>query len=802
MGFKRITAVLVAIMVAAALAACSRPQEKKVEFFDSGRKLYDDGNFVKARLEFKNALQIDGKFADAYYWLGRTEEKLGSVKEAFSSYAKAAKLQPGMTDAQLKLARMLLLGRAADKAMEKVQVVLDKDPGNDEALTLKSAVLLVRGETGPAIRLLEEMIQKGDAPVEVYQLLAQAHAVAKDEAAAEAVYRQGLAAHPDAVSLHLSQARFYQRSGRMPEAIAAVDQVIQLEPGRTSHRFYLADLYWREGRRDEAVALVDAILAEDGADVQAWSSVAGFYMHKEQADLAEQTIKKGTTAHPDSIKLHLLLGELYLRGNKLDQARETLVKCLTLEDDPAAPEIVSAKNQLTDVYLALRETGKAEAYVNDVLKASPNNVTAHMNKGRIYLIKGDGANAVSEFRTVVHDRPSFIPGYLGQADAHVLNRELELAAEVLKSGLKVNPESTDALKKLAGVMILKKDYESAREDLRKVIVIDPTDTLARAQLGDLLVGAKDYTGAGDAYLAIKQYVPKSPLGYLRMSRLYARQQKPDLALVELEEGYGANPDATELLTTLVRAYAAFNQHEKALSILDERIAADPKDALSYGLKGWVHYLQKDYGPAEAALETAIEIQPSWTAPYNDLARVYVDQGRKKEAVQRYESALQVNPKNAYSWLFLGTLYQKDQDYAKAMETYERALKELPDFWVASNNLAFLLSENSDRKDDYVRAVALAEAALKRRPNSPGILDTLGWAQYRVGDLTQAVDTLGRALKEAPDSQALNYHMGMVLYKSGRVEESRLRLEKSLEEDTDFIGRAEAEKTLEKIEAKG
>ncbi len=83
MFLKRITVVAVFICLAAAVVACSRPQEKKKEFFSNGRKLYEDGNYVKARLEFKNALQIDGKFADAYYWLGLTEEKLGSVKAAF-----------------------------------------------------------------------------------------------------------------------------------------------------------------------------------------------------------------------------------------------------------------------------------------------------------------------------------------------------------------------------------------------------------------------------------------------------------------------------------------------------------------------------------------------------------------------------------------------------------------------------------------------------------------------------------------------------------------------------------------------
>ncbi len=171
--------------------------------------------------------------------------------------------------------------------------MLDKDPGNAEALTLKAAGLLVRGEAPPAIQMLEGMIQGGGASEEVYQMLAQAHVVDKDEAKAEAAYRQGLAAYPKSVPLHLSQARFYERSGRTPEAIAAVDKVIQLEPDNVAHRFLLADLYWRDGRRDEAVAMVEAVIAKDTADVQAWSSVAGFYISRSRPTWPSRPSRKG-----------------------------------------------------------------------------------------------------------------------------------------------------------------------------------------------------------------------------------------------------------------------------------------------------------------------------------------------------------------------------------------------------------------------------------------------------------------------------------------------------------------------------
>jgi len=133
-----------------------------------------------------------------------------------------------------------------------------------------------------------------------------------------------------------------------------------------------------------------------------------------------------------------------------------------------------------------------------------------------------------------------------------------------------------------------------------------------------------------------------------------------------------------------------------------------------------------------------------------------------------------------------------------MLVYERALKQNKDFWFAANNLAFLLSEQSDKSEDFKRAESLAKSALRLRPGDPSIMDTLGWVNYRLGDYKQAQDLIQQALQNAPDSAILNYHMGMVLYKEGQGEAARAKLEKALDSGEHFIGRDEAERALKEL----
>ncbi len=141
------------------------------------------------------------------------------------------------------------------------------------------------------------------------------------------------------------------------------------------------------------------------------------------------------------------------------------------------------------------------------------------------------------------------------------------------------------------------------------------------------------------------------------------------------------------------------------------------------------------------LTKATELQPLWPAPYNNLARVYLAQGKTDEAVAKFEDALAANPKNAGAYLALGSIYEQKNDTANAIKVYQRALEVHPSMWAAANNLAFLLGESSDDPKDLERALSLARKANDLRPNEPLVLDTLAWIQYKLGDLPEARQNL-------------------------------------------------------------
>ena len=114
-------------------------------------------------------------------------------------------------------------------------------------------------------------------------------------------------------------------------------------------------------------------------------------------------------------------------------------------------------------------------------------------------------------------------GHISRALAHAQQGDYANAEVALWKGLTVNPKSKTILRAYSRLNIQKKDYKEAEIYFRKILEHHPTDLRIQAELGDFLLALNDFARAKQEYEAIKQKAPNSPLGYLRLSRLYRTQ---------------------------------------------------------------------------------------------------------------------------------------------------------------------------------------------------------------------------------------------------------------------------------------
>ena len=112
------------------LVACGDAEEQKAKYLERGKTYFAEENFEKARVEFKNVLQIDPKNIEARYMLAQIHEEKRNFRAAFKNYLRVVEEDPAHVDARIHLGRLYLLGDELKRAMEAADAALDLQPDN------------------------------------------------------------------------------------------------------------------------------------------------------------------------------------------------------------------------------------------------------------------------------------------------------------------------------------------------------------------------------------------------------------------------------------------------------------------------------------------------------------------------------------------------------------------------------------------------------------------------------------------------------------------------------------------------
>jgi tetratricopeptide (TPR) repeat protein len=339
---KSMTGVILSIFMLLCMG-CSSPEEKKQAFMHKGDQLYSQKEYVKARLEYRNAIQIDPEFAPAYYRLGKTELALDNVKRAYGMMSKAVELDPDNIDARIDLGKILLSGKASDRAKEQADAVLAKDPSHVDALLLKAAAFIVDKEYDPGEKILMDLYQAGVTSPDLYMMLFSLSQSRDDKGAVRAYLMEGVQKNPDHSGLIQYLAQLDANEKQFEAAQAGLEKVISLEPEEIRHKLNLARLMNHQGKSNQAETLLDKVLAGNPGDEQMRLDIAGFWVSEKQLEKAENIMRQGLELTPKSFKYHRFLADILARAGQIEAAETALNKALALSSDPGHPEIIQTQ---------------------------------------------------------------------------------------------------------------------------------------------------------------------------------------------------------------------------------------------------------------------------------------------------------------------------------------------------------------------------------------------------------------------------------------------------------------------------
>ena len=254
------------LALAVLIAACGGVEEKKMKFFDKGKALFEKGDFVKARLEFKNALQIDPKFAQGYFMLGQVEMRMKNPKGAFQAFSKAVDLDPKLVDAQIALGHYFWRQSRRKRPKRRRTWYWPANPEDKDALLLKASCLVETGKREEGEKILKALIQNNPKMPAPYLILARVNVAEKD----------------------------------LKGACAWLTALLEQDEGNRNARLLLASLLEQEKDLKEAEVQYKKLVDQAPEDANLKILLVRFYARNHQNEEAEKILKELVTSHPEN----------------------------------------------------------------------------------------------------------------------------------------------------------------------------------------------------------------------------------------------------------------------------------------------------------------------------------------------------------------------------------------------------------------------------------------------------------------------------------------------------------------------
>ncbi|WP_426140909.1 tetratricopeptide repeat protein [Pseudomonas sp. DWP3-1-2] len=316
--------------------------------------------------------------------------------------------------------------------------------------------------------------------------------------------------------------------------------------------------------------------------------------------------------------------------------------------------------------------------------------------------------------------------------------------------------------------------------LEKSIKKYPDDKRLRLTYARMLVELNRMTDAKAQFSSLVQQFPEDDDLRYSLALVCLEAKAWDEAAGYLEDLIARDAHVDSAHLNLGRIHEERNDPQSALS---EYAQVGPgADYLTAQLRQ-ADILMSNGSAAEASkrLTEAREAQPDYAIQlYLIEAETLANNNQAERGWQVLNQALKQYPDDLNLLYTRAMLAEKRDDLTQMEKDLRAILKREPENAMALNALGYTLSDRTTR---YAEAKELIEKAHKLNPDDPAVLDSLGWVNYRLGNLDEAERLLRQALERFPDHEVAA-HLGEVLWAKGEQREARKVWGKALEQQPD------------------
>ena len=245
------------------------------------------------------------------------------------------------------------------------------------------------------------------------------------------------------------------------------------------------------------------------------------------------------------------------------------------------------------------------------------------------------------------------------------------------------------------------------------------------------------------YLQLSLYLqPNHPLALLSLADLYESVKKPPMAIKVYERMPANSPLKRNAQIQLATNLDAADRSEQAIKILKDVTAEDPRDIEAIMALGNIERGRKKFSDCSTTYSRAIDVMPG------------------------------VTDKNTWvTYYYRGICEERSKQWSKAEADMRKALQLQPEQPHVLNYLGYSWIDQGINLDEGMKMI---KRAVDQRPDDGYIVDSLGWAFFRIGNFEDAVKNLERAIDLKPEDPTINDHLGDAYWRVGRTLEAKFQ----------------------------
>src|SRR5262247_1140192 len=352
------------------LAGCGSAED----YYQRGMKLLEQKDYVKASLEFRNAVKKQKDFVPAWRELSQIEERNQNWEATAGILRTIVQLDPSDLETRLRLGRLMLLGNALDDALNLIDAAGEALNQHAGALAFRAAVFLKLNDTTGAVREARAALELDPSNVEAVIVLAAERLARGDSEGALLLLDRKEVADVKNIGIQVFKLVIFERTGNLKQVEALLHKLIEAYPQEPGLRRQLVKFYVDQKRPDDAEREIRALASARPSDTEAALDVARYINMVKGSAAARQELRARINAGGEVFPFQIALAELHFAEGNFNDAAQLLETIAS--NAGSRSQALTAQVKLAEMHLSLKKVEAADELLAKILKEDSRNIGA------------------------------------------------------------------------------------------------------------------------------------------------------------------------------------------------------------------------------------------------------------------------------------------------------------------------------------------------------------------------------------------------------------------------------------------